>query len=299
MEQLTQLSTLSGQCRQLGIEFGIGLTPYEIHLDPSAQARADLQRKVAQLDEVGIDLLCLLFDDMRGGPQLAEMQARVVNDVTEWSKAQAFIVCPTYYSDDPVLEKVFGPAPLNYLRTLGRSVDPAIDIFWTGEKVCSSRYPDAHLADIADRLRRKPFIWENQVANDGKERSTHLYLEPFDDGRPLHCQLVAGISINPMNQPSLSRVPLAAYAAVLRNGNVPETHADFRTILASICGATLATEVLSDLDLFQRRGLAAIDGATRRNLIEKYRCFEPSQFACEIGAWLRGHYDFDPNCLTE
>jgi len=65
-ETLQQLSQLSARCRQRGIAFGIGLTPFEIYLDYDASAQAALRSKVSQISQIGVDVLCILFDDMRG-----------------------------------------------------------------------------------------------------------------------------------------------------------------------------------------------------------------------------------------
>jgi hypothetical protein len=237
---------------------------------------------------------------MRGGvSRLAELQAQVVSDVTAWSSATRFMVCPTYYSDDPVLEQVFGQTPDNYLPNLGKDLDPAIDVFWTGERVCSTGYPDAHVEEVAGRLGRKPFIWDNHIANDGRVRCAHLYLDPYSSGWTLNSRLVAGLAINPMNQPYVSRVPLAAYASGLAGHGSQPDGTTIESHVRAICGGALGAVVLSDLDLFQNRGLSEIDAAIRERLIDKYRSFEPDSCALEIGAWLRGEYYFDPNCLTE
>src|SRR5713226_1918863 len=53
----------------------------------------------ARLSELDADMLCILFDDMRGDLDgLPDLQAKVISDVCAWSNAQRFIVCPTYYS---------------------------------------------------------------------------------------------------------------------------------------------------------------------------------------------------------
>jgi hypothetical protein len=299
-EELEQLMTLSMRFRESGLKFGVGLTPYEIHLNYDTDAKTDLRRKVAQLDRIGIDILCIQFDDMRGGvSRLPELQAQVVAEVTTWSSATAFMVCPTYYSDDPVLEQVFGPAPNNYLQNLGKGLDPAIDVFWTGERVCSTGYPDAHVEEVAGRLGRKPFIWDNNIANDGRARCARLYLDPYSTGWSLNSRLVAGLAINPMNQPTLSRIPLTAYASALTGPGSQQSDINLESNVRAICGTVLGAEVLSDLDLFQNHGLSEVAASTREKLIDKYRRFEPDSCALEIGAWLRGEYDFDPKCLTE
>jgi len=117
------LSTLSARCRQCGIAFGIGLTPFEIYLDYGAGAQAALRSKVSQINQIGVDILCILFDDMRGDVDgLAEIQARVISDICDCSNAGSFIVCPTYYSYDLRLAREFGSPPKDYLRDLGRNI---------------------------------------------------------------------------------------------------------------------------------------------------------------------------------
>lgn len=299
-DEIDLLAALSAGYRDARLRFGVGLSPYEIYLDYGATARAALRRKVAQLDQVGTQLLCILFDDMRGDvPNLADIQARVIADITGWSSATAFIVCPTYYSDDPALEQIFGQAPAGYLQDLGRRLDPAIDIFWTGERVCSTGYSDPHLERVAQRLGRKPFIWDNNIANDGKLRCSHLYLDPGAMGWSLNPRLTNGIAINPMNQPYLSHLPLATYASLLGDETSSLSATSFEAHLRSLRGAPLAAAILEDLDLFQNRGLTEIDDAARERLIKRYRQFEPDVCAHEIVAWLAGEYRFDPNCLTQ
>jgi len=102
---------------------------------------------------------------------LAETQAEVFKRIADLSTARRFILCPTYYTFDPILEKVFGTMPEGYWDVLGKEIDPAVDFFWTGPKVCSTEYPESHLKDVMERLGRKPFIWDNYPVNDSEKRS--------------------------------------------------------------------------------------------------------------------------------
>src|SRR5579859_2299870 len=61
-----QLRALAYVCADIGVRFGVGLSPFEIYRDFSADAQAALTRKLAFLDEIGVDYLGILFDDMRG-----------------------------------------------------------------------------------------------------------------------------------------------------------------------------------------------------------------------------------------
>jgi hypothetical protein len=296
-DTLERLAALGARCRTQAIDFGIGLTPFEIYLSYDAAARECLRAKVIELNATGADTLAILFDDMRGDVAgIAELQARVIAEITGWSSARRFMVCPTYYSYDARLTREFGAPPKAYLEDLGRLLDPRIDCFWTGEKIISHGYSAQHLADVAADLGRKPFIWDNHIANDAKTRSNHLYLDPSADAWSLATEAAAGLAINPMNQPHLSRIALRGYRHLLDVGP------DLRSALPGICrelaGARLGEFLLEDLGLLQSEGLSRLDEAARQRLLDRYEREGGNPFADEVAAFLRGEYVFDPQCLT-
>ena len=293
------LSQLAARCRECGLFFGMGLTPFEIYLNYDSRARSALRSKVHQINEIGVDTLCVLFDDMRGDIDgLADLQAKVIMDVCAWSTAGSFVACPTYYSYDPRLAREFGPPPKAYLRDLGRIVDARIDFFWTGEKIISDGYSAPHLADVAADIGRRPFIWDNHIANDSRTRADHLYLDPAAGSWGLPADGVAGLAINLMNQPHLSRIALLGYRHLLAPEPKPEARQALREICLKLCGQPLAQRLLEDLDLLQDAGLAKLGAEKRRTLLDFYGAVALSPYAQEIAAWLRGEYAFDPQCLT-
>jgi hyaluronoglucosaminidase len=295
-QTLQNLSELGARCRQSRVAFGLGLTPFEIYRNYDAGAQALLRAKVSQINQIGADLLCILFDDMRGDVEgLAEIQAQVISDICNWSSAGGFMVCPTYYSHDRRLAREFGPPPKAYLRDLGRLIDPRIDFFWTGEKIISDGYSVAHLEDVAADIRRKPFIWDNYIANDSRTRTNFLYLDPAAGTWDLPTDQVAGVAINPMNQAYLSRIALRGYQSIFTQG---PGHSFLPSICRELCGSLIAEHLLADVKLFQGKGLAELDAETRRGLLEWYEKQQSNPFAAEVAAWLRDEYVFDPNCLT-
>jgi hyaluronoglucosaminidase len=295
-ETWQHLSQLSARCRQSGIGFGIGLTPFEIYRNYDAGAQTSLRAKVAQIDQIGVDILCILFDDMRGDIEgLAAIQARVISDICDCSRAARFIVCPTYYSYDHRLAREFGSPPEGYLRDLGRSVDTSIDFFWTGEKIISDGYSAAHLRQVAADIGRKPFIWDNYVANDSRTRTNFLFLDPAAGAWNLPADQVAGVAINPMNQAYLSRIALRGFQNILTRGSGGDL---LPSICRELCGPLVARHLLADIDLLQNKGLDQLDADTRRRLLNQYEKQQSNPFAAELAAWLRGEYVFDPACLT-
>jgi len=292
-ETLRHLSALSVRGAANEISIGVGLTPFEIYLNYDTNARAALRSKVLQINETGITMLCILFDDMRGDVAgLPSLQAAIVADICAWSTAKHFIVCPTYYSYDPRLAKVFGSPPQTYLRDFGSLIDPQIDIFWTGEKVISDGYSADHLIEVATQLRRKPFIWDNSISNDSKIRTDHLYLDPAARGWELPADLVAGLAINPMNQAYLTRIALCRFQPLLAQEPASADHA------RNLCGPTLAAQLQLDSELFQEIGLSQLDADTRHQLLTRYESTDSNPYAKEVVGWLRNEYLFDPLCLT-
>jgi hyaluronoglucosaminidase len=298
-ETLRHLSELSKRGAAGGISIGVGLTPFEIYLNYDAKAQAALCAKVRQINETGVDVLCILFDDMRGDVDgLPKLQAAIVADISAWSNARRCIICPTYYSYDSRLAKEFGLAPKAYLRDLGKMIDPQIDIFWTGEKVISNGYSAEHLADVTTQLRRKPFIWDNSISNDSKLRTDRLFLDPSAGGWAMPAELVAGLAINPMNQAHLTRIALCRFTALWAQGGMDSGVASARSDCLNDLGAPVfMPQLLADGAVMQKTGLARMDDETRRTLLARY---EPIADPCaqEIAAWLRGEYVFDPQCLT-
>ncbi len=294
------LHTLRSSYRQAGVDFGIGLSPHEIYLDASRDQRTLLTQRIQQINELAPDILCILFDDMRGDiPGLAQIQIDIAHQAAQVSTAKKIIFCPTYYSFDPVLEKVFGTMPEGYWQTFSNHLDPAIDMFWTGEKVCSTQYPQSHLNQVTALLGRKPFLWDNYPVNDGAVKSNFLQLRALDKTHALLPGNIAGHALNPMNQAWLSQIPLASLpkAYKLRNNYNPEQV--FAELCTEVCKEQLATQLQKDISQLQDKGLKNLTNSEKENLRNIYQQFLPNPFAQEIVDWLNGEYQFDPACLTE
>lgn len=295
-----ELTDLRETYKNSHIDFGIGLSPHEIYLDNSRDNRQHLTTRVKQINELTPDILCLLFDDMRGDvPNLANIQIELMHQVAETSTAKRIIFCPTYYSFDPVLEKVFGKMPENYWQDLNKNLDKHIDIFWTGEKVCSAEYSLTHLAKVTDLLGRKPFLWDNYPVNDGAVKSNLLQIRAVDKSHSLIQQAVSGHALNPMNQPWLSQLALASLPIAYRNKNNYAPEVTLKKICTDICGNELTRYLLQDVSLLQDKGLNKFSAEEKTELLERYSQFPQNPFCTEIIDWLNGDYVFDPACLTE
>ncbi len=288
-ERAAALAELAEHYRSRGLSWGVGLSPFALYQQYDGPARRALRERVAGIDALGGDVLALLFDDMPGDIHgLAARQADIVADVRAWTNADHLIVCPTYYSTDPVLERFFGAMPARYWEDLGVSLDAAVDVFWTGPAVCPPEVRADDLETITALLQRRPVLWDNYPVNDGEKASRYLHLEPLPGRSPDLPAALRGHFCNPMNQAYLSRYPLGGLAA-LYGGRCPPLNALFSPQLA----ACLARDQHS----FQYQGLDAMDPDDRRRLADEYTALG-EEAALEVAGWLRDEYRFDPACLT-
>lgn len=312
---LDKLQRTAAEYKQAGIEFGLGLSPLGLSQLVAAHKGsrqwsnelAMLDDKLAQIDTISSDLLCILFDDMPSdGSAMAAAQLSICERICANSRAKRIIVCPSYYTNDPILEKLFGPRPCNYWSELGEGLAKEIDFFWTGEQVCSASYSEDNLQYISEQLRRPPVLWDNYPVNDGERLSRHLHLKPFYQQSFLST-LTVGHFANPMNQAFLSQLPLSTLAAQYEQGEVDLTKNRFGTsasvatdwacFIEQQLGASLASDLMDDVEQFQHHGLDNMSASVKLALIKKYRQYE-SIYAREIVDWLEEKYRFDPACLT-
>jgi hyaluronoglucosaminidase len=287
--EATEIERLAGRCRAQGVRFGVGLSPTSLHLDFGADAKRALAQKLAALDAFGAQDLAVLFDDMRGDvPGLAERQGEIVGWVADRTKADRLFVCPSYYADDPVLDRVFGARPERYLERLGELIDPHVQLFWTGEEVCARELSCGHLDRVAAQMRRKPFLWDNYPVNDGARMSQFLHVRGFT-GRPAGIAAsIAGHGINPSLQPTLARIPALTLVDSYSSGPLYRYGAATRAAARKVLGEELGDQLWRDVLQLQDVGLDRL-GERAAELRGRYDRFDQPG-AREVIAWLDGAY---------
>lgn len=289
-ETFTALKHLSEQAKEHSVAFELGLSPFNLVDHWNESSRVALKTKIDEINILAPVGLNILFDDMSScHAALGEVQAEISDFISQHSHAENFIVCPSYYSFDPILEEVFGPMPLNYLDDLGCKLDAAFDVFWTGDKVISDSYQESSIARAEHLLQRKPIIWDNSLANDGKKTSPYLKFSPMKIRQSEIPSNVAGIYFNPMNQLAVAECVLSSFSA--------QGFVDFEQLLAT------STESLSRLlvtykDLFANQSVRELSSARKSKIIGELQPFLEQPLAKNIADWLAGMYKFDPGCLT-
>ncbi len=294
-ELLAKLAQFGAELRAQSIHWGVGLSPFELHLNFDKQAKEALRRKLDQIQALQVDWLAILFDDMKGDfEDLADRQIEICHFVKEYVDFDRLLMCPSYYCFDPILEQVFGTMPSNYLEDLGHGLDSDIDVFWTGEKVCSEEYSPEHLAQVSQLLRRKPFIWDNYPVNDGARMSPFLHLSQTNGREHCHDEWVAGCAVNPMNEAFLSQIPLASLAK--RPQDAKQALQAFEGFSEQFLGQQAAKEFKRDRAIFEEQGLLVLSEEQKATLSKKYQeLLNANNFGyiSELIEYLNGDYLFD------
>jgi hyaluronoglucosaminidase len=288
-EWLSALATFANHCKKNGVEFGVGISPYGLQNGLTDARLKRLRDQLRTLQRIGVERFAILFDDMDASADaLAATQLKIVDAAIAGVPDANLIVCPSYYSDDIVLDRVFGERPAGYLEMLGRSLDSRIEIFWTGAEVCSRQFGAAHLQRVADVLHRKPTLWDNYPVNDGPRMSNHLHLRGFTGRSALDAPHTAAHMINPALQPTLSAIPALTLADVYARGDEYDYAQSLQRALKQVAGDALGECLREDLIALQDTGLDRL-GARRDALAQKYARFDHPA-AIEVCAWLADAY---------
>ncbi len=292
---LTYLRQLSSEFQANGVKFGVALSPFGLGKELTDSDKKSLLSKLKLLTESGIDILGIFFDDMPSHENLASVQAEVISVIRN-SYPGKIVFCPSYYTFDPILEKVFGKMPANYLSDIARMIPQDISMAWTGPKVISTEIPRQHLEEVEKLLKRKPFMWENLFANDGPKNCKFLKLRPFEGRNEKLDDLSEAWGFNMMNQPELSKITFLASKKVLVDQLSPDDA--FHESLTELSTPEFASFVSAHRKSFLEKGLDVLTPEEKASLIGQLSSF-PDSAAREIEEWLQGSYIVGSECLTD
>lgn len=292
---INSLSSLSAHFKNYKIDFGVGLSPFGLGEDLSLIDQKILEEKLSILNSIGVQKLGLFFDDMPSSNRLALTQIKCVKFVQQFF-AKKIIFCPSYYSFDPILDKVFGLRPENYLEDLSVGIDKNISLAWTGPKVISPELSLEHLKEVEEILKRMPFIWENLFANDGPKNCQFLKLKPFSGRGSGLINQVEGYGLNMMNQPYLSQICFLASQLVLVENQQPESALE--KALNTLCSKEFSQYLKKYSSEFLTVGLNNMSDDFKQEQINQLEIF-PDLGAKEIIQWLRNEFLVGSECLTD
>jgi hyaluronoglucosaminidase len=215
------------------IDFVYGFHPGEGLYFGDDRAVRILLGKAQRFYDAGVRTFAVLFDDIPS--RLSDRRDRrafknslaraegswlekiIATQPAGWRDVEWWI-CPSYYSEDKLLERVFGKFEPDFLETLAAYLPAAVACFWTGPQVVPKKITLSDMRRIAKRIRRPLLLWDNYPVNDLSMRD-ELHIGPLTGRDPRLPECVYGYLNNPLLQEKLSFLPLATcfdYAAAPR-----------------------------------------------------------------------------------
>ncbi len=219
-KELLNLITLA---HQHWIDFVYGFHPGK-NLHFTADEPIDwLLRKAKLLYDAGVRTFAVLFDDIPSSLEFSEDKKQYQGSLaraegqwlkrileqqpTSWNGVEWWI-CPSYYTEDPLLARVFGKFEPSFLETLSQNLPAPVACFWTGPLVVSESISLTHVQKVINALNHRLILWDNYPVND-LSMSMEMHLDPITGRDPRLPEQVYGYLNNPLVQASLSLIPLA------------------------------------------------------------------------------------------
>ncbi|MBI1993526.1 MAG: beta-N-acetylglucosaminidase domain-containing protein [Deltaproteobacteria bacterium] len=209
-----------------------------------------LLAKAQRFYDAGVRTFAVLFDDIPSRLEHKEDQAEFDGSLAKaeaiwlrkildrqpatWREVEWWI-CPSYYTEDPLLARMFGAFEPRFLETLSENLPESVACFWTGPKVVPKTITLAHVRKVVKQLKHRLILWDNYPVNDlsmGKE----LHLSPLAGRDPRLPEAVYGYLNNPLLQENLSFIPLATCFDYAANPARYDSEESWRRVIMEIFG---------------------------------------------------------------
>ena len=170
----------------------------------------NLLKKFGMMYDLGVRSFAIFFDDIEGEGTNAVNQTSLLNRLNkEFVEAKgdiaSLVMCPTDYT------KIWAdPSPEGSLPTYGKTLDKSVEIFWTGDVICSDLTKET-MDWFNSRIQRPGYYWWNYPVTDYAQ---HIILQGPVYG--LETKLtnndIVGFASNPMEHGEASKLALYSVA---------------------------------------------------------------------------------------
>ncbi|NDV67194.1 beta-N-acetylglucosaminidase [Bacteroides sp. 224] len=167
----------------------------------------NLKNKLEGMYDLGVRSFAIFFDDITGEGVNPVKQTELTNRVNEeFVKVKGdvtpLVICPTDYS------KAWAkPGPDGALSIYGKTLDPSVQIFWTGDVVCSDLTKET-MDWINSRIKRPAFYWWNYPVTDYIKNTIVLQGPVYGLNTSLTADDLCGFGSNPMENGEASKLAL-------------------------------------------------------------------------------------------
>jgi hyaluronoglucosaminidase len=268
--ELARLSELIARCASHDIDFVYCLSP-GLSIEYSSESdRELLSDKFDSIASLGVTSFGLLLDDIpdrlqhpsdrAAFPGLVEAHARLAGAVHDrLAEKSTLFVCPTQY---------WGYGDEDYIARLGQSLDPSIELFWTGRAICSATLDLADAEVFAKATGRAPTYWDNYPVNDVAMKD-ELHVGPYR-GRDRDLYRGArGVIANGMELFESSKIAFATIADYLLDPAGYEPEESWRRAIEEVAGEDAEAYAVF-ADNVRSSCLAAEDAPALQHALESF-----------------------------
>ncbi len=170
----------------------------------------NLLRKFDAMYALGVRAFAVHFDDIEGAgtnPYYQTELMNILNDdfVKVKGDVEPLIVCPTEYT-----RLWANPTERGSLIIYGNELDPSVDVFWTGDAVCSNM-TESTMEWISSRIQRPALFWWNFPVTD---YARHIVMQGpvYGLASTMDATKARGIVSNPMEHGEASKLALYSTA---------------------------------------------------------------------------------------
>ena len=251
LKEWRQLRNLIRQAQKYQIDFVYGFHPGEGLCFSESEPIEILLKKARRFYDEGVRIFAVLFDDIPSRLTFQRDRRRFQNSLagaegdwlgriitaqpSSWRDVEWWI-CPSYYSEDRLLERVFGKFEPEFLETLAQHLPKDVACFWTGPSVVSKTITLNHMQRIAQRVQRRLLLWDNYPVNDLSMRD-ELHIGPLIGRDSRLPRVVHAYLNNPLLQEALSFLPLSTCFDYARRPTRYKPEASWTGAVRKIFGA--------------------------------------------------------------
>lgn len=208
-EESENIKELVEACKRNRVDFVWAIHPGK-DIKWNEEDYRNLVNKFEMMYYLGVRSFALFFDDITGEGTDPVKQTELVNRlnkdfVSKRKGVTDLIVCPTDYS------KLWAdPTPEGSLSIFGRTMDPSVELFWTGDVVCSDLTKET-MQWFNSRIQRPGFYWWNYPVTD---YARHILMQgPVYGLSPdMTSEDLSGLVSNPMEHGEASKLALYGVA---------------------------------------------------------------------------------------
>ena len=204
-DEARNISELVQACRRNRVDFIWAIHPGK-DIRWNEEDYQNLVNKFEMMYDLGVRSFALFFDDIEGegtNPvRQVELVNRLIGDFVEKKgDVTNLIICPTDYS------RLWAkPGPDGPLSIYGRTLHPSVEVFWTGDVVCSDLTKET-MQWLNERIQRPGFYWWNYPVTD---YARHILMQGpvYGLNTEMNSDDLSGLVSNPMEHGEASKLAL-------------------------------------------------------------------------------------------